>query len=130
MSSIDQTFGIHARALELYGRRAETLAANMANADTPGYQARDVDFTAALQEAVAGEEQGLVRRDARHLGPVEGAGTDSLKYRVPLQPSADGNTVDLQGEQMRFTENAIRHQASVTFLDARIRLLMTAIRGE
>jgi flagellar basal-body rod protein FlgB len=129
-SIIDQAFGIHARALVLQGKRAETLAANMANADTPGYKARDIDFTAALRDAMQGSEPALARSNSAHIAPADASGGPRLLYRIPLQPSADGNTVDLQIEQGQFTENAIRHQASFTFLDGTIRTLMTAIKGE
>jgi flagellar basal-body rod protein FlgB len=134
-SKIDQAFGIHAQALKLYGQRAETIAANMANADTPGYKARDIDFKSVLQGAMGaatGGEGAMVRSNARHMS-TEGdlvTGAARLMYRVPLQPAADGNTVDVQTEQSQFTQNAVRHQASFTFLDGTIRNLLSAIRGE
>lgn len=129
-SIIDQAFGLHARALQLHGQRAETLATNMANADTPGYKARDIDFTAALKDAMQASAPEMTRSNAQHIAPPDASGGPRLLYRIPLQPSADGNTVDLQTEQGSFTENAIRHQASFTFLDGTIRTLMTAIKGE
>lgn len=139
-SMIDQAFGIHAKALQLYERRAEVLANNLANADTPGYKARDIDFKAALAGAMGGDVR-LARSSAGHLDAGGGAGSGSgsgagamdaprLLYRVPLQPSADGNTVDGQTEQAQFMENAVRQQASFTFLDGTIKTLKSAIRGE
>lgn len=128
-SAIDQAFGIHAKALQLYGRRAEVLANNLANADTPGYKARDIDFRAALAGAMEGDMR-LARSSAGHIGAGAGADEPRLLYRVPLQPSADGNTVDGQVEQAQFMENAIRQQASFTFLDGTIKTLKSAIRGE
>jgi flagellar basal-body rod protein FlgB len=77
-----------------------------------------------------GSEPVLARSNSAHIAPADASGGPRLLYRIPLQPSADGNTVDLQIEQGQFTENAIRHQASFTFLDGTIRTLMTAIKGE
>jgi flagellar basal-body rod protein FlgB len=129
-SIIDQALGLHARALVVQGKRAETLATNMANADTPGYKARDLDFTAALKDAMEASGPAMSRSNAAHIAPADASGGPRLLYRIPLQPSADGNTVDLQTEQSQFTENAIRHQASFTFLDGTLRNLMSAIKGE
>lgn len=130
-SKIDQAFGIHAQALKLYGQRAETIAANMANADTPGYKARDVDFKSVLSGVMGGDAT-MTRSNARHIAPDTDlvTGAARLMYRVPLQPTADGNTVDVQTEQAQFTQNAVRHQASFTFLDGTIKNLLSAIRGE
>lgn len=132
MSKIDAAFGVHAQALQLYGKRAEVLAANMANADTPAYKARDIDFRAALNGAMSGE-LAMAKTNARHIDVAAATGDAmymQLKYRIPQQTSADGNTVDVQVEQAQFAENAIRHQASFTFLDGTIKNLLGAIRGE
>lgn len=129
-SRIDDAFGIHAKALETYGRRAEVLAGNLANADTPGYKARDLDFKAILGGVVKNELT-LARSASGHLAASDrGLSNGELLYRVPLQPSADGNTVDTQTEQAQFAQNAIRYQASISFLDGSIRTLLSAIRGE
>ncbi len=129
--NIDKAFGIHAVALQLRARRAEVLAANLANADTPNYKARDLDFKAALK-AAAGRESAAALRTThpRHIGGQGNAGGVELRYRVPTQPSADGNTVDTQREQAAFAENALQYQASLTFLNGKIRSLKTAIKGE
>ncbi len=129
-SRIDNAFGIHAKALETFGRRAEVLAGNMANADTPGYKARDVDFKSILG-GVMKNELPLAKTAGGHLATSDrGLSNGELLYRVPLQPSADGNTVDTQTEQTQFAQNAIRYQASFTFLDGSIKSLLSAIRGE
>lgn len=130
-SRIDEAFGIHARALQLYARRAEVLAANLANADTPNYKARDIDFRAALGAAVGGQ-LALKATRASHIGAPADGGPQrpALLYRLPLQSAADGNTVDTQVEQAQFTQNAVRYQASLTFLNGTIKSLLTAIRGE
>ncbi|MCE5231792.1 MAG: flagellar basal body rod protein FlgB [Mizugakiibacter sp.] len=129
----DPLFGIHTQALSLWQRRAEVLASNLANADTPGYLARDVDFRSALA-AQSGDAAGDVRLALTEPGHPAAAGSDpatgaALKYRVPLQPSMDGNTVDPQMEQAAYAENSVRYQASLTFITAQIRMLRTAITG-
>ena len=105
--------GVLPSALALQSRRTEVLAANLANADTPNYKARDVDFRTALAEAGA-----------------TGTGDEALKYRTPLAPSLDGNTVDAHLEQAAFAENAVRYQATLTFLNSKFRSLLTAITGQ
>ena len=128
----DPLFGIHAHALQIQQRRMTLLAGNIANADTPGFQARDLDFRTALEQAMGtgGGASTLSTDHAAHLG---GAGTQAdpaLMYRVPLQPSADGNTVDVQTEQAAFMDSALRYQASLSFLDGKLKSLLTAITGE
>ena len=125
----DKVFGIHEQALKLRARRAEILAANLANADTPGYKARDLDFRSILAE----QSRPGVRLEATrpgHIAPPAGAlGADALKYRIPQQPSLDGNTVETEREQVEYSANAVRYQASLRFLDGAIRTLRTAIKG-
>jgi flagellar basal-body rod protein FlgB len=111
--NLDTYLGVHATALKVGGQRMELLAKNLANADTPGYKAQDIDFRAAM--ARTGKEADMAPQ---------------LKYRVPLAPSLDGNTVDTQLEQAAFAENAVRFQATLSFLSARFRGLMTAITGQ
>jgi flagellar basal-body rod protein FlgB len=128
--SLDTALGIHAQALALRARRAEVLAANLANADTPGYKARDLDFAGTLAGAQGGA-MGLAATARRHLaGEPVTPGSGELLYRVPMQPSIDGNTVDTHTEYAEFALNALQYQASLTFLNGRIRTLTTAIRGE
>ncbi|MCC6301912.1 MAG: flagellar basal body rod protein FlgB [Gammaproteobacteria bacterium] len=130
VSRIDDAFGINAKALETFGRRAEVLAGNMANADTPGYKARDIDFKSVLG-GVMKNELPLAKTAGGHMATAGGGlSNGELLYRVPLQPSADGNTVDMQMEQAQFAQNAIRYQTSITFLDGTIKNLLSAIRGE
>ena len=132
--NIDAALGIHPQALVLRARRAEVLAANLANSDTPNYKARDLDFRAALTGAQAQRGDGtlsLASTDTAHL-QADGAGLPgaALLYRMPSQPSIDGNTVDSQVEYSQFAQNAIQYQASLTFLNSRIHTLMSAIRGD
>lgn len=127
---IDEAFGIHEQALRLRAARAEVLAANLANADTPGFKARDVDFAAILR----GELPSPVRLTATrpgHIGSDNGVIPSSrLLYRNPIQPSVDGNTVDMVREQVAFSQNAMQYQASMRLLDGKIRSLLTAIKGD
>ena len=133
MGDINSYLGIHAAALRVRSQRNELLANNLANADTPKFKARDIDFRAAL--AAAGSKDAPIHMNAtssKHIAPgsVETGGTPELKYRTPLAPSLDGNTVDVQLEQAAFAENAVRYQASLQFLSGKFRALMTAITGQ
>jgi flagellar basal-body rod protein FlgB len=132
--NLDTYLGVHATALKLRSQRTEVLAANLANADTPNYQARDIDFRSALA-AASGDKQGgvqLATTNAGHIGMqgANGSGQAELKYRTPLAPALDGNTVDAQLEQAAFAENSVRYQATLTFLNSKFRGLMTAITGQ
>jgi len=127
--NLDNAFGIHEQALKLRARRSEVLAANLANADTPGYKARDFDF----QKMLSKEVTPAVRMSATHAGHIK---SDSnvvpnmnMQYRNPQQPSLDGNTVEVEREQVEFGTNTIQYQASLRFLEGRIKSLKTAIRG-
>ena len=125
----DNLFGIHTQALDLWQRRTEVLANNLANADTPGYLARDVDFRKALATASGAANGVALETDAP--GQIGGAGrsAEALAYRVPTQPSMDGNTVDAQVEQAAFAANGVHYQASLSFITAQIRMLRMAING-
>jgi flagellar basal-body rod protein FlgB len=116
---IEEALGVHSRALELRVQRNEILAANLANEDTPGFQARDIDF--------AGEMQRLDRDPELE---VFGAAREAdLQYRVPSQPAQDGNTVELSVEQAEFSKNSMDFQTSLTFLTMQFRGLKQAIEG-
>ncbi len=130
MPSLANIFGIHETALKLYGERVGVLAANLSNADTPNFKSRDLDFAAVLQGE--GERSlAMVKTSAAHLSTA-GTGIDGgdLKYRIPFQPSLDGNTVEVPIEQAAFAQNAVRFQASLMFINRRISSLETAITGQ
>jgi len=138
---LDSYLGVHASALRLREQRTELLATNLANADTPGYKARDIDFRGAMAAASAtpgaSPAAALTATRPGHYGTsaVDTAkGTLSteafLKYRTPLAPSLDGNTVDAQLEQAAFADNSVRYQATLSFLNSKFRSLMTAITGQ
>ena len=127
MNMIDQQFGVSPHALSVRSQRFELISANLANADTPGYKAKDLEFSDALARA----------QDARDLPATThpmhfdlGVGRAEALYRQPFQTSLDGNTVETQQEHAAFMDNAIRYQASLNFLDGRIKTLMLALRGE
>ena len=128
----DNLFGIHTRALDLWQNRTEVLANNLANADTPGFQARDIDFRKVLAAASdSAGAAGNVALQAPTPGQI-GAGSTTaaatqLSWRNPTQPSMDGNTVDEQVEQAAFAANGVHYQASLSFITAQIRMLRTAI---
>ena len=140
--SFSNALGIHEQALLLRGKRTEILASNIANVDTPGYKARDLDFAAVLARRIElekgfgqgfrqGFDKGLETSDPMHLrGFTETAGINEVSYRVSTQPSADGNTVDEQLENAMFARNALEHQASFEFLNRKFKGLIKAIRGE
>ncbi|WP_294196645.1 flagellar basal body rod protein FlgB [uncultured Sphingomonas sp.] len=112
-------FGVHAAALEVRAQRMGVLASNIANASTPNFKARDIDFKAALN-AVEAQPGGDIGSD---LG-------GALKYRVPTNPSMDGNTVELSTEQTAFAENAVQYQSTLAFLNGRIGQITRALKGE
>jgi len=134
--NVDSIFGIHIEALRIRGERAELLAQNMANADTPGYQARDINFQDLISKESFTDTR-LRTTHPSHIAPgANNPGTNNiataarLQYRIPQQASLDGNTVDLQTERAEFMRNALMYQTSLQFLNGRFNGLMTAIRGE
>lgn len=132
--NLDAYLGVHQDALKLYARRTAVLANNLANADTPNFKAQDLDFKSLLNAKSSGTvaTPTLVATHAQHLGATAdtAAAAGALRYRVPLAPSLDGNTVDSQLEQAAFAENTVRYQAALTFLTEKFKGLMTAITGQ
>lgn len=128
--SFDKALGDLPAQLALYGKRSSLLASNLANADTPGYKARDIDFRSVL--AAADNDQVALRTTRPGHIPAGGdtVGGAELLYRVPVQPSLDGNTVNSQVEQAQFAENAVRYQSTLTFLSGKFKSLKLAITGE
>lgn len=115
----DPLFGVHGKALAIRSQRLAMLASNIANAATPNYKARDIDFQKALADATG---NGGMAADQ--------AAQNNIGYRVPLETSLDGNTVELSTEQNQFAENAIQYRATLSFLEGRIGTIMTALKGE
>jgi flagellar basal-body rod protein FlgB len=131
--SIDAALNFHAEALGLRALRQQILASNIANADTPGYKARDIDFVKSLQDAVAGRVSAgeLTRTVSAHMASPKSASAAGgpLLYRQVVQPSLDGNTVDMDVERAQFAENAVRYEANLMFLNSQLKSLLAAIQG-
>lgn len=127
--NFDKALGSHEQALYLQSRRAGVLASNLANADTPNYKARDLDFSAALRQAGHGVR--MAATNPHHL-QSRGAGLPGgeLQYRIPNAPSLDGNTVDVDTEQAAFAENALHYQATLRFLSGRFRGIKNALKEQ
>lgn len=123
-------FGVHAKALMLRAERAGVLATNLANADTPGYKARDFDFNQVLSDKMNNKTQILATHRAHFSNDAGSGERASLRYRMVSQPSLDGNTVDIHKERAEFMQNSLMYQASLRFLNGRINGLRNAIRGE
>lgn len=128
--SFDSALGIHEQALALRGRRTELLASNLANADTPGYKARDIDFKTTLMNVKQSSGQTLASTNPGHIQNNSFRSSTEVLYRVPNQSSLDGNTVDEQMEKSNFSENAIRYEASLTFLGGKFKGMLAALKGE
>jgi flagellar basal-body rod protein FlgB len=113
----DSLFGIHAAALELRSQRMGLITSNIANAATPGYKARDIDFEAALKARLNGAD-------------TDKAIESASLYRVPVMPSLDGNTVELPTEQVAFSENAVGYSATLSFIRGRVDTITRALKGD
>ncbi|GAB2798502.1 flagellar basal body rod protein FlgB [Halomonas shantousis] len=137
IDKLDGALRFHQEALNLRAERQQVLAGNIANADTPNYKARDFDFAAELDQVMtqgraSANALSLNTTSSRHLpaqGSDMGLGRDLL-YRVPDQPSLDGNTVDMDRERTNFTDNAVRYQANLTILSRKIQGLKSAMQPE
>lgn len=133
---IDAHLQVKRAALNIRAYRQELLASNIANADTPNFKARDIDFKAALEGALAGRVEGglaLARTSTRHLGGTEldvvGPGS-ATKYRTEFQPNVDGNTVNMDIERAAFAENAMQMEAMLTFIRGDLNTLQTAMTSQ
>lgn len=122
------------QALQLRHQRQGVLAGNIANADTPHFKARDFNFSDELARAVAGSEQAralhLTTTSERHFPSRIATEEVDLLYRVPDQPSLDGNTVNMDVERVQFADNSVRYQAALTMINSRIQSLKGAMQSE
>ena len=114
---VSSLFGIHGVALQLRSQRLGLITSNIANAGTPGYKARDIDFGAALRASEKGQS-------------ADRAATGATLYRVPVMPSLDGNTVEMATEQTAFAENAVAYEATLSFIRGRIDTVTRALKGD
>lgn len=136
IGKLDDALRFNEMALSLRSQRQQLLASNIANADTPNYKARDIDFGAALKGAMAGSgpATALASTAAGHIAHAQGSGAGAgaggpLMYRTIAQGNVDGNAVDMDVERNQFTDNAIRYEASLTAISSQIKGLLTVIQG-
>jgi flagellar basal-body rod protein FlgB len=130
---IDSIFQPHGQALRLLEQRLNLIGGNLANANTPGYKARDLNFQAAMASALG--DDGMSRADGAAAGSLAAAGGGEafgafIQYRAPLQPSLDGNTVDTQMEKSAFAEASVRYESTLSLLSRRISGLRAVLKGE
>lgn len=138
LDQLTNSLDFNAKALVLRAERQRTIAGNIANADTPGYAARDFSFSDALRDATGGGVAGgkaIGRTDARHI-PLGGAGAGGVGgttvggYAVQTQPTLDGNSVDLDRERAAFADNAVRYEATLRFIHGEGKTMLAAIQGQ
>ena len=137
LNRLDSSLGFQSQALLLRAERQRLIASNIANADTPGFQARDFDFASALREATGGarvQPVALAATGERHLGAPTGATPPvreaSLLYALPSQTNLDGNSVDMDRERASFADNAVKYEASLRFINGSVRTMLDAIKGQ
>tara|TARA_B100000029_G_scaffold208606_1_gene206468 strand:+ start:217 stop:603 length:387 start_codon:yes stop_codon:yes gene_type:complete len=128
MAGIKQYLEIHSAALSLRNKKNEIIASNIANAATPNYKARDLDFKSEMSRHL--KTGNLTTTNEKHFSLMRPVSHKGVAFREPLQQSLDGNTVELAVEQMEFSENSIRYSTTLSFLNSKIAGLMSAIRGE
>ncbi|MBA5638241.1 flagellar basal body rod protein FlgB [Duganella sp. LX20W] len=135
LGKLDDYLRFHEAALSLRSQRQTVLASNIANGDTPNYKARDIDFSSALQNALAASAPAPLRTTAaQHFPnpPKDGAALPDgtpLLYRGVVQGAVDGNTVDMDVERNQFADNGLRYEAGITMINAQIKEMMAAIQG-
>ncbi len=137
LNRLTDTLDFQAQSLTLRSQRQRLIASNIANADTPGYVARDFDFAQALREATAalpgtkGAGQGLVRSSAGHIGTgAVAGGQPALTYATPSQTNLDRNTVDMDRERAAFADNSVKYEATLRFINGHVRTMLDAIKGQ
>ena len=130
MKGIGEYLNMHSTALGVRARRNKVLASNIANAATPHFKARDIDFQNEIRKVADSGKNTMRTTSVRHIEASLQGATSNLVYRDPVTASRDGNTVEMNVEQMEFSENVIRYQTSLTFLNNKISGLLSAIRGE
>lgn len=143
LNKLDAALSFHQNALRVRGQRQELIAANIANADTPNFKARDIDFKTAMQNALASsaglasnkEAFKVSKTSATHLDAIPSnivsttGGPNEPLFRPIIQGSVDGNTVDMDVERNQFADNGIRYEASINMINAQLKHLLSAIQG-
>jgi flagellar basal-body rod protein FlgB len=133
IGKLDEYMRFNEAALNIRSNRQQVLASNIANADTPNYKARDIDFSSALANAVQGAKGGMTTTAPNHMAQAKDGATmpdgTPLLYRNAAQGSVDGNTVDMDVERNQFADNALRYEAGITMINHQIRGMLAAIQG-
>lgn len=134
VSKLDQAFNFHQTVMSMRTERQQLIASNIANADTPNFKARDIDFSKSLQAALAGRSAlngslPMARTASGHLPGVATMPSSELLYRNEYQSSVDGNTVEMDVERANFSDNAIRYEASVNFVTSRFKGILDAMQS-
>ena len=127
MNFIDKAFSVHEKAIGLRNQRLEVLSRNIANADTPNFKARDIDFKQMFKDT---QDSALNATHSRHIEAAETSADKGLKYRIPFNAAMDGNTVELPVEQAKFGQYAADYQATLSILENRISGIRKALRGD
>ncbi len=140
LNKLDSTLSFHQTALRVRGQRQELIAANIANADTPHYKARDIDFKSAMQKAITNAQgnapqsaQSMAKTSNLHLDGTRNSGSNMSSetlFRPIIQGSVDGNTVDMDVERNQFADNAIRYEASLTMINGQLKSIMAALQSQ
>ncbi|XVJ69363.1 MAG: flagellar basal body rod protein FlgB [Rhizobacter sp.] len=133
LNRLTDSLNFHGQALTLRAERQKLIASNIANGDTPGYQARDIDFASALREATgaATASPAMARSSGAHLSGSTGAmGEPRLVYATSSQTNLDGNTVDMDRERASFVDNAVKYEATLRFINGNVRTMLDAIKGQ
>lgn len=130
--SFDKVFGVHEAAMRIRAQRTELLASNLVNAETPNFKAKDIDFQAVMKDALAGKSSGSLK--ITNKGHIAGTNARSIeghvKFRIPTQPSMDGNTVESHVEQAAFAKSAVEYQATLRFFEGKSKTIMEALKGD
>ena len=132
LNRLTDTLDFHAQALALRSERQRLIASNIANADTPGYVARDINFAQAVQQATASQTTRTLTtsRSGHIVGPAAGVAKPELLYATQSQTNLDRNTVDMDRERANFADNSVRYEATLRFINGNVRTLMSAITGQ
>jgi len=129
--NMDKVFGLHENAMHLQSRRTQLISQNLANSDTPGYKAQDIDFKSAMKSVANGSMQASLKAtQAGHIQPKGFFMGSEQLYRQPMQSSLDGNTVEPHVEMAEFTENSMRYLMTLRIMSGRINGMLSALRGE
>lgn len=135
LANMTSNLDFHSKALVLRAERQRVIASNIANADTPGYHARELNFKDAMSQATGGESATQGSTNPRHIALSGGgaghmSGLSTLEYTAQSQPNLDGNSVDLDRERANFVDNSVRYEATLRFINGSAKTILSAIQGQ